>query len=226
MAYREKRPPQQRTIDDTIRELRDVTGRLTNLNDPVQRQAVDRLRREAEGQLQKPPQQRESEQITPEQMERLRRALGELNQKVQDIQSGRPAPRPGQRAAPRRVFNYDVTIGHGPSARTFRIGLVDSLPPGRESQMLMDMANHHEFFESGPSGPSRVTTPNTPAPRAQAEQLAGPGAAEFNKGPQMARIDNLEVALILAGSAGTPVSVAAVSPTQPQTQPQTRQRGG
>jgi hypothetical protein len=224
MAVRQRKPPQQRTVDDSIRELRDITGRLTNPQDPMQRQAIDRLRREAEGHLTKPPEQREREGITPEQTERLRRALEGLNDRVRDIQNPRPAPRPGQVSAPRRVFNYDVTIGPpGPDQRTFRVTLMDRLPPGRESQMLLDMAKNHEFFEPGPAGVARVTTPGVPRARAEVTQLSGPGTQEFNNMQNNGRVDNFEVALNRAGETTPPaaITVVAVSP-----QPQTRPRGG
>ena len=230
MAQRQRKPPQERTIDDLIRETRDIAGRLNDIARPNspgnrdQNQAVSRLEQEYNRYRNMTPEERERARLTPEQMERLQRAHDEMLKRIQDIRNPHAGPRPGQRAAPQRIFNYDVTIGSGPDARTFRVTLHDRLPAGRESQMLLEMAHNHEFFE-----PSRgtVDVPNSPAPRAEVTQLSGPRTNEFNNGPQMARVDNFEVALNRAREATPPtaVMVVAVSP-QPQTQPQTRPRGG
>jgi hypothetical protein len=217
MATAQRRKPVPRTIDDITRDLRDITGRLTNPHDPAQGQAIDRLRREAEAHLTKPPEQREKEGITPEQTERLRQALRELNTRVNNIQHGIP---PQQRqAAPTRIYNYDVTIGNGPLQHTYRVTLRSPLPIGREREMLLDMARNHEFFDAGSSGQARVTTPNNPAERAEVTQLTGPGTQEFNNMQNNGRVDNFEAALNRAGP-NAAVTVATIPVSQ------TTRRGG
>ncbi|HSB47562.1 MAG TPA: hypothetical protein VLD37_06110 [Candidatus Bilamarchaeum sp.] len=228
MAQRQRKQPQERTIDDLTRETRDIAGRLNNVarpgspGDSMQNQAVRRLEQEYSRYRNMTPEERERAKITPEQMERLQRAHDDLVNRIKDIQNPHAGPTPGQRAAPQRIFNYDVIIGSGPDARTFRVTLHDRLPPGRESQMLLEMARNHEFFE-----PSRgtVDVPNSPAPRAEVTQLSGPRTTEFNNGPQMARVDNFEVALNQAREATPPTAVMVVA-VSPQPQTQTRPRGG
>ncbi len=156
---------------------------------------------------------------SPEQMERMRRFMDELNRLLQTAPAGggtvqpqgpaRPAPTQGQMPAPQRVFRYDVTIGSGASAVTYRVTLPRELPAGSERATLLNMASNHEFFSRGPSGPSRVTTPNVPAPRAMVEQVSGPGKDEFNGRPQAAQVDTFEVALNRAREAGSPLVVAS-----------------
>jgi hypothetical protein len=225
MAQAQRRRPQERTIDDAIRETRDVAGRLNNIarrdspGDPTQNQAVSRLEQEYNRYRNMTPEERERARITPEQMERLQRAHDQLVRRITDIQSGRPGPQPGQRPAPQRVFNYDVTIGNGPDSRTFRITMGEPLrQPGShvsERDMLLEMARVHDFFESEPKGVARVTTPGAPAPRIQVTQISGPQMNEFNNGPQMARVDNFEVALNRAREATPPTSITVVVAPQP-----------
>ncbi|MEW6722620.1 MAG: hypothetical protein AB1324_05140, partial [Candidatus Micrarchaeota archaeon] len=143
--------------------------------------------------------------------ERLRRVIDQMNGKFRQIESG-------QRPAPARVHAFDVTIGSGPGARTFRVTGLTEQPNART---LLIMAANHEFFEPSTG---RVDVPG-PAPRVAVEQLSGPGTAEFNKGPQAARVDNFEVALNRAREStpagGVPdIAIAAVTPQQPA------QRGG
>jgi hypothetical protein len=236
MAQRQRKPPQGRTIDDLTRETRDIAGRLNDIARPNspgnrdQNQAVRRLEQEYNRYKNMTPEERERAQITPEQMERLERAHDQLVRRIKDIQSG--GPRLGQRAAPRRVFNYDVTIGSGPEERTYRVTLNDQLPAGRESQMLIEMAkpraNDNDFFESEPRGTVRVTTPGAPAPRMQVTQTAGPGMQEFNQMVNDGRVDNLQVALNRAREANPadPGVMVVFVPPQPRSQQQSRPGGG